>query len=580
MDASSNIVLRQEKVLPRFKKRVFVPPDADLRSAAQVTALFEKLLKQQVSDSTQLEQWLWDRSELESALDQEQSVLYIRMTCQTDHAPYATAYQDFVEQVSPIIRSYEDKLNRFYLAFSQRYTLNAERYHVYDRELRSDLDLFCDANIPKLTQLQILSQEYQKVCGGWTVEFEGKEQTLVALSRFLQDPDRDLREKTWRLAAQRRQLDVRRLDELFDQMFVLRQDLARNAGCKNFVEYQFRAYHRFDYTVQDCKEYHTAIQDLVVPLWKNILERRRQQMGLAGLRPWDLEVDSLGRSALKPFTKTEDLVTGVGKIFCQLRPDLGDQFDRMATQGLFDLANRKGKAPGGYQNMLSETRLPFIFMNAVGLDDDLRTLLHEGGHAFHSFACRSDPILSYRHGPLEFCEVASMSMELLGNDYLDMFYGPEEKERSIVMHLEGVIQLLIWVAIVDSFQHWIYENGNHTAQQRKAAWVNIFRNFGGNFVDWQGLENFQETLWQRQLHIFEVPFYYIEYGIAQLGALQVWLNARQDKYQALQKYMKALALGGSRPLPELFQTAGIKFDFQRETIAPLVEIVSKELKIS
>jgi len=579
MTTERNIVLEGIEKLPRYEKPRFVPENTDLKLADNIAALFEQLLEREIASAMDLEGWVLDRSELEARLDQHRSVLYIRMTCQTDNPDFAREYLDFVEKIQPLIRQYEDKLNRHYLVLKERYPLDPKRYFVHDRDIQSEIELFREKNVPVLTELQTLSQEYQTICGSWTVFFNGREQTLVEMSRYLHEPDRDLREKSWRAVVERRAKDADRLEELFDKMLVLRQKLAQNAGCRNFTEYQFRAYHRFDYSPKECKKYHAAILKLVVPLWKKILFQRAQAMAVRKLRPWDLEADPQGRPALKPFDTVDRLVSGVSQIFHAIHPDLGRQFDDMANQGLLDLTNRKGKAPGGYQNTLNDVRLPFIFMNAVGVDDDVRTLLHEGGHAFHSLACRHDPVLAYRHAPMEFCEVASMSMELLGGEHLGFFYDAQDQDRSRIMHLEGVIYILIWVAIVDSFQHWIYENPGHTGQQRRKAWQKIYRQFGGGLLDWRGLENFEQILWHRQLHIFEVPFYYIEYGIAQLGALQIWMNSRKNNTDTLNDYLRALARGGARVLPELFKTAGIKFDFSGATIAPLVKFLSRELQI-
>jgi oligoendopeptidase F len=287
-------------------------------------------------------------------------------------------------------------------------------------------------------------------------------------------------------------------------------------------------------------------------------------------------VDASGEKPLVPFKDAQELVKRTGSIFNQLDHDFGSQFQEMNDLGLLDLASRKGKAPGGYQNTLSEARKPFIFMNAVGIDDDVRTLLHEAGHAFHALACSKEAIIDYRSAPMEFCEVASMAMELLGGEYLSEFYNPQDLKRSNREHLEGIIQTLAWVANIDAFQHWLYEHPRHTADQRRQAWGSFYEQFGGKFIDWSELTEIKSYLWHRQLHIFEVPFYYIEYGIAQLGALQVWLNNRRNPKKALADYKHGLSLGGSRPVVELYRAAGISFDFSEGIIKPLIEAVTEE----
>lgn len=563
--------------LPAYQPRCFVPDKADLRRKEDVVGLYEQLLARDVRSSAELEQWILDRSELEAALSQEESVLYIRMTCQTDNSAFVDEYKSFIENVSPEMGRMDDKLNHRYVGLKKQFFLDDQRYRVYDREMQADIDLFREENVDLKTQVDLLSQEYQTVCGAMTVEFQGKEMTLPQMSKFLYEPDREVRESAWRKTADRRLQDKDKLDELFDQMMQLRNRMAANAGCRDFCEYQFRRFHRFDYTSGDCRQYHKAVEQCVVPVWGKMLERRRNEMKLKSLRPWDLAADPLGRPPLKPFQYVRQLTEGVEKIFTRVDPQLGAQFHDMAEAGLLDLDNRKGKAPGGYQSALDEVRRPFIFMNAVGVDDDVRTLLHEGGHAFHCLACVREPLVDYRHGPMEFNEVASMSMELLGGEYMDEFYDSQDFERSKQSHLEGVIHILAWVATVDAFQYWIYEHPGHSRAERNRAWMDIHHRFGAKFIDWTGLEESAALLWHRQLHIFEVPFYYIEYGIAQLGALQIWLRAKKDRPDAIKKYREALALGGSRPLPELFSAAGIQFDFSSRTIKPLVDMIQKEL---
>ncbi len=564
--------------LPPYQPRKFVPFNADLTDKDQVVALCIKLLDRPIHTPAELENWLLDNSEFDAAVEQQYSILHIRMTCQTDDPQRAEAFQKFVETVLPALKPLGDKLNRRYLELRKQFPLDEKRFEVFDRNTRAEVELFREENVPLQTQESLLSQEYQTVCGAMTVQFHGQELTLPQMSKFLVEPNRDLRQSAWQATADRRMQDKDRLEEIFDKMLALRFQIAANAGFSNYADYKFRAYHRFDSTPADCKRYHKTVERLVVPVYEEILKKRRSQMNIDTLRPWDLSVDPKGRPPLKPFEYVEDLIAGVEKMFSRLDPELGDQFKMMADLGLLDLASRKGKAPGGYQSTLAEIRKPFIFMNAVGLNRDLYTLLHEGGHAFHSLAAANETIHAYRHAPMEFCEVASMGMELLGQENLNVFYkNDEDIRRTLFDHFESVIQILPWVATIDAFQHWIYENPKHSHDQRAAAWLEIHSRFSGSIVDWTGLEEYRKFQWHRQLHIFEVPFYYIEYGIAQLGALQLWVRAKHNPKQALADYRKALALGGARPLPELFAAAGLEFDFSEKTIGPLMEEVLQKL---
>lgn len=566
--------------LKAYSPRRFVPEDFSVQDVGQVREMYQRLLAQEIQSSDDLSHFGNVRSELAAAVDQQSSVLYIRMSCQTDDEARAQAYQHFIEMVAPVIKPLEQALNEKYLkALEDGFALDPLRYEVYTRAIQADVAVFEPENIPLQTELDMLSQEYQTLTGGMTVMFQGQEKTLPQMGVYLEEADRALREDAWCAMAQARLAPKEAFNTILDKMIALRHQVAMNNGCVDFIEYKFRSLHRFDYTPADCQQYHESVEKWVVPLWQKIQERRRVQMKLDVLCPWDVAVDPLGRAPLKPFVEVQDLVRGCHQIFDQVASTLGAQFRMMAEGGFLDLASRKGKAPGGYQSTLNETRKPFIFMNAVGLDSDVRTLLHEGGHAFHALACQEEPLLDYRHTPIEFCEVASMSMELLGGEHLDVFYDEEARQRSVIMHLEDIVHVLAWVAQVDAFQHWMYAHPTHTAGERNQTWIDLHRRFSGETVSWQGHEEVLAHSWHRQLHIYEVPLYYIEYGIAQLGALQLWLNSRQDYERVVTQYQQALALGGSRPLPELFEAAGIRFDFSAQTIEPLVAMLASKLEL-
>jgi oligoendopeptidase F len=558
------------KELKPFVGRSFVPEQVDLARREDVVRLLQELLDRPVESVVDLERWLLDRSEFEAALGQTGSFLYIAMTCDTSDSVKSQRYLKFVEEVEPAVKPLEHALDVKFLELEKRFSLDKDRYAIYRRSSAVAVKLFVERNIPLQTRLALLSQEYQTICGAMMVTFDGREQTLPEMSRYLQETDRSLRERAWKAVASRRMQESVRLEELFDRMLILRNELALNAGFANFRDYQFEAYQRFDYGPQDCRAYHQSVEEVVVPFLREINALRRAQMGVSTLRPWDTAVDPLARPALRPFKDVAQLQSGVGQVVRRIDSGLAELYDEMAALQLLDLSSRKGKAPGGYQNTLDESRKPFIFMNAVGLDDDVRTLLHESGHAFHAYLCAHEPLVDYRHAPMEFCEVASMSMELMANDHLDVFYTPADARRSVVEFLEGVVTTLAWVAVIDAFQHWLYENPGHSACERSQAWLRCHRQLSGDVLDWSGLENERTSLWHRQLHIFEVPFYYIEYGIAQLGALQLWRQFRKDPQAAVANYKKALALGGSRPLPELFQAMGIRFDLSREMMVPLL----------
>ncbi|HEY1788787.1 MAG TPA: M3 family oligoendopeptidase [Verrucomicrobiae bacterium] len=564
--------------LPPARPRNFVPSDADLGDWPKIAPLFDRLEQRApgLKTADDLQAWLLDWSELNAALDEESSRRNIAMTCHTDNEDAEKAYLHFVENIEPQLKPRQFALEQIYTAHPLRSQLRPERFAVLDRDIKNHVEFFRQESVPLETEEAKLSQQYQKLSGSLTVNFRGEEKTLVQMGRYLEETDRDLRQEAWELVAKRRLQEADNFDDIFDRQIALRGQIAKNAGFENYRDYAFRRLGRFDYVPEDCAKFHDAVEKEIVPIARELQARRREQLQLDSLRPWDLAVDPLNRPPLKPFSQIDEMVSRTQKIFNRLDGGLAGGFQQMQDLKLLDLDNRKGKAPGGYQSTLAESRLPFIFMNAVGLQRDVETILHEAGHAFHALATQDEDLYPYRSAPIEFCEVASMSMELLGNEFIEEFYSSDDAKRARRVHLEGVVGVFPWIATVDAFQHWIYTHPNHSREDRRKAWLGLMDRFGGN-VDWNGLENVRANLWHRQLHIFLYPFYYIEYGIAELGALQVWANSKKDKARALNDYKKSLALGGSRPLPELFSAAGCQFEFSEQTIRPLAAMLREEL---
>jgi len=562
--------------VPEVFPHRWLPQDAEFKTWDQIEPCYQQLLARSIESTGDLEAWLFDLGELNGAVSQEGVRRYVAMTCQTDDPDREAAHLAFVRDIEPKLKPIQNDLRNRYLDSPHRSGLSKDRYHVFDRAQENRRALYREANIPRETELAELDQQYQKVIGAMTVTFRGQERTPSQMAPFLEEPDRATRQEAWELVAARRLVDRDAIDDLFDRMIALRQEIAREAGFPSYTEYAYRVRERFDYGVPEAEAFQDAIEKVVVPLARRLQAERLKALGVPSLRPWDLSVDPLGRPPLRPFADVEKLAEGSEAIFTDVDPELGSQFAYLRKNGLLDLANRKGKAPGGYQTTLEDDRLPFIFMNAVGVDGDVRTLLHEGGHAFHALASRGEPLSSYRESPIEFCEVASMSMELLGAKNLGLFYDEADSSRSYRQLLEGIVTILPWIATVDAFQHWIYAHPGHTREERRKAWVGLLNRFGGS-VDWSGFEDARANGWHRQLHIFLYPFYYIEYGIAQLGALQIWRRSLVDRAGAVADYRKALAIGGARPLPQLFEAAGAKFEFTEASLKPLMDAIGKEL---
>jgi oligoendopeptidase F len=567
-------------VASTLPSRTFVPKSLDVADWSQVEPLYQTLLDRPINSPAELEQWLKDVSELSSVVEEYGSRRYIDKSCHTDDAEIEKRFMHYVENIEPNVKPLFFKIQKKFLDSPHRAALAEGRYAILDRKWRADVELFRDENVKLETEVTKLVTDYDKTCGNMTVFLQGKERTLQQAARFLEEPDRALRQSAWEITATRRYADREKIDGLFEQLLVLRERIAKNAGLENYRSFVWKANKRFDYTPEDCLRFADAIEKACVPLVKELDRQRKADLKLESLRPWDLSVDPQNRPPLRPFAedKVDLFVEKTKEIFNRMSPELADDFDSLRRRNNLDLQSRKGKQPGGYQCSLEEAREPFIFMNAAGVQRDVETLLHEGGHAFHCLAAREEPLVFLRSAPMEFCEVASMSMELLGSDHFTVFYDNDlDAGRAKRTMLEGIIRFFPWMTTIDSFQHWLYTHPGHTRDERTKFWGSLLDRFGGE-VDWSGYEPVRESMWQRQLHLFHAPFYYIEYGIAQLGALQLWMKSREDTRRALSNYRAALKLGGTRPLPELFNAAGIRFDFSEKTLQPLMQAIGDELE--
>ena len=560
-------------------QRTFVPQSFDPANFDEIEPLYRALLDRPVDTAEQLERWLLDASELAAAVDEYATGRYIDKSRQTDNPEFERAFMHFVEQVEPRVKPLQFAVQQKFIASPARPQLAGTRYAVLGRKWAADVKLFREANVPLETELTRLVTEYDKTMAGMTVEFRGGTYTPQQMARFLEEPERPTRRAAWEAVTARRLRERDKVDGLFDDVVALRDRLGRNAGLPDYRAWIWESYKRFDYTPADCLRFGDAIEAVCVPASHAIDRRRAADLGVDRLRPWDLDVDPQSRPPLRPFAESDvkGLVDRTKAIFARMSPQLADDFESLRARGNLDLASRPGKQPGGYQASLEERREPFIFMNAAGTQKDVLTLLHEGGHAFHSIAARGEPLVFLRSAPIEFCEVASMSMELLSAEHFDAFYDAGGAARAKRKLYERVIGLLPWIAQVDAFQHWVYTHPRHARDERTAEWLRLSDRFEPK-LDWSSHADARAALWHRQPHFFGSPFYYVEYGIAQLGALQLWMKSRENPRQALANYRAALALGGTRPLPELFAAAGITFDFSERTLRPLIAALTEELE--
>ena len=558
--------------------RQFLPADFVLKDWSSIEPFFKELSDRNFETADELEQWLKDVNEVEAAVSEDACWRQIKMTCDTENIELEQAFTFFMMEIQPKIQPYADKLNRKLIASPLTAGLDQKKFFTYLRNVKKNIDLFREANIPLQAEMNVEAQRFGMIAGKMTVEVNGQEYTLQQATKFLEDSDRKVREEVYRKISERRLQDKKELNDLFSALVGKRNQIALNAGFPNYRDFRFTELGRFDYKKEDCYQFHEAVKLHVMPLVNQIYETKKEKLGLNTLRPWDLEAEPAGIEPLRPFKTGEELIQKTIACFNQLRPFFGDCLQKMRTMGHLDLESRKGKAPGGYNCPLAESGAPFIFMNAAGQFDDVTTMVHEGGHAVHSFLSHDLELNGFKEYPTEIAEVASMSMELFSMNHWQVYFdNKEELNRAKEQQLERVITIFPWIATIDKFQHWVYENPNHTDQERADNWLRILNEFSSPVIDFSGLDEYRIYSWQRQLHLFEVPFYYIEYGIAQLGAIGMWQQYKQNPEKAIDNYIAALDLGGTRTLPELFKAAGLEFDFSPQHISGLMAFVKGEL---
>jgi oligoendopeptidase F len=563
---------------PKPLERNYLPKDFQLSDWETLKPYYDELLERDAKNESELKKWMKDLSELNSVLMEDVAWRYIAMTCDTSSKEKSDRYTQFVAEIQPKTAPYENKLDQKLLASEQFQNLKGKSFEIMRKRIEKDVDIFNEENIPIISELHTMQQEFGAISGDMSVEIDGKELTLQQAVTFLELQDRAKRENAYKTIQERRFQDADKLNDLFSRLIEKRDLIAKNAHFDNYRDYTFKAMGRFDYTPEDCFQFHDSIEKALVPLLNELAKDRKKALGVDKLRPWDSKVDVSGKPALKAFGSVDELVDKSIEAFSRLDPFLGDCLAHMKKIKHLDLDSRKGKTPGGYNYPLMETGVPFVFMNATSTVRDLVTLMHEGGHAVHSILTKDLDLLNFKYLTPEIAELASMSMELMSMDHWDLFFENEDDlKRAKSNHLEDILGVLPWIAIIDKFQHWIYENPNHSEQERSAEWLSIFNRFSDNITDWSGLEKFKETLWQKQIHLFDYPFYYIEYAIAQLGAIAIWKNFKENPNKALGQYTDALKLGYTKSIGEMYETAGVKFDFSEGYMNELIGFVRSEL---
>jgi oligoendopeptidase F len=557
------------------RPRKFLPETFQVTTWELIQPFFDQLLNREITSKQLLLQWLQDMSELEAVISEDACWRQINMTRDTANKEFEEAFTFFCTELEPKMKPYFFELNKKLLATPFIEELNTAEFLPYIRGVKNAVTLYREENVALQAEVNILAQQYGVISGKMTVTIEDKEYTLQQAARYLQNPNRDLRESVFKKIAARRLQDQLELNTLFNKLLDLRHKIAINAGFDNYRDYKFKELGRFDYTIEDCFAFHEAVKQHIVPLQRGLINYRKQRLQLDQMRPWDTDAEPLGIAPLQPFETGAELIQKTLEVFHKLRPFFSDCIRTMTTMERLDLESRIGKAPGGYNCPLAETGVPFIFMNAAGTVNDVITMMHEGGHAIHSFLSHPLSLSAFKEYPMEIAELASMSMELFSMEHWDVFFKDKDMlQRAQLEELERGLAVLPWIATIDKFQHWLYTHVGHTHEQRTQAWIEILKEFSSEVVDWSGMEDYRQIYWQKQLHLFEVPFYYIEYGIAQLGALAMWRQYRTNKEQALDNYMNALSLGYTKTLKELYTTAGIQFNLSPEYIKEIGSFVT------
>lgn len=566
--------------IPVRPVRGFLPEDLQITSWDVLDPYFKELLNTEIQDIEQLKQWLLNKSELGAFLEEDLAWRYIKMNINTRDESAAKRFHFFIEEIEPKMAPYQNEFDLKLQSLNFPEISKDDALNMVMKKAGNHVRTFREINIPIQTQIQTKSQNYGLISSEMVIEWEGKTLTLPQASVLLKETDRSIREKIYRLIQSRRLADKNKLNELFDELLELRNTLAKNSDFENYRDYKFVDLCRFDYTKEDCYNFHDAISKEALPLIEYYDEQRKNKLNLTELKPWDTQVDTTGKRALKPFTNAEDLVSKTIECFNRIDPYFGRCIEIMSEMGHLDLDSKEGKAPGGFNYPLYEIGVPFIFMNSAGTIRDMVTMMHEGGHAVHSFLSRDLEIIEYKDLTSEVAELASMSMELISMEHWDVFFENEEDlKRAKREQLEQTIDTLPWVAQIDKFQHWIYENPGHTFNEREEIWMKLMDEFSSSVVDWKGLDDERKYLWQKQLHLFEVPFYYIEYGMAQLGAIAVWKNYKSNPEKTIGQYKKALSLGYTKSIGEIYEAAGISFNFSRDYVRELMQFVKKEIEL-
>ena len=558
----------------------FIASEIKVSNWESLAPFFTDLYNRPIHNLNELLIWLTDRSNLESAISEDACWRQINVTRNTLDTNYQNDFNYFCAQIQPNVEKWIYLLNQKFISHNSIVEqLDKNIFSTYIRKIKKNIDLFNEENIAIQVEINMLQQQYALITSKMNIEYKNQHYTLQQASQFFENKDREVRKEVYFLIQKRREKDKDELNNLYSTLILKRHQIALNAGFTNYRDYKFVELNRFDYSVNDCTNFHIAVKEIVLPLINKIYKYKKQKLNLENYTPYDLDIDVFGLDPLKPCKNTDELINKTIDCFTKIDPFFGNCIKTIKEKNQFDLDSRNGKSPGGYNCPLAVTGIPFIFMNANLQFSDVITMLHEGGHAIHSFLCNTLPLQGLKEYNMEIAEIASMSMELIALENGQIFFNDTKSlNRAKLQVLERAITILPWIALIDAFQHWVYENPTHSIQEREQQWVFLQKQYSSEILDFTGVEDFIKISWQKQLHLYEVPFYYIEYGIAQLGAIAMWKNYVENPIQTINNYKAALSLGASKSLPILYKTAGIEFNFSADYIKPIIHFVEKEME--
>ena len=570
--------MHQTVSLPQRKKREYLSEDFVPASWQLLEPFYKELLDRKLSSVEELKTWLHNWSELEAVFNEYSRWIYVRNTLDTTDETAKAELNNLYVNIVPKLSTQDNLLKKKFVESPFIDRLDNNIFFTTVRRMKKEIELFCEKNIPLQSEMSLKQTKFDEIAGAQSIQYNDKELTFNQAHVYMAVTDRAVREEVYLKIAKKRLEDREQLDDLLSELVKMRNQIALNAGYKNYLEYRFAELGRFDYTPEDCLKFHAAIKETVMPLINALFNDRKRDLGLEVLKPWDLEVDTTGKAPLKPFDTSAELVERTIACFNKLDPYFGERISIMDTMKYLDLDSRMRKSTGGYNMSMPEIGVPFIFMNAAQSEHDLITMVHEGGHAIQTFLTHPLELNAFKDTPSEIAEVASMGMELMSMEHWDIFYkNPDDLKRARKNHLNYILSILTRTCLGDSFQFWMYTNPEHTAQERRDKWKDLQQSFTPAAIDWTGLEEQHEIGYQRILHFYEVPFYYIEYAFAQLGALAIWKNFKHNPAKTVEAYKEALSLGYSRSIPVFYQTAGIEFNFSKPYVAGLISFLEEEL---